>query len=116
MQHPQDLIHKRLALPALLHHKVPPTLLRDLDERVARHVLHTLVRLVHELEKLIDDRLEELPVRFEEARVLADDVHDVRGDDGLVVLAALDLAQTEKVLDDGDEEALFGLFVYRRGQ
>ena len=116
MQHPQDLIHKRLALPALLHHKVPPALLRDLDERVARHVLHALMRLVHELEELVDDRLKELPVRLEEARVLADDVHDVRGDDGLVVLAALDLAQAEEVLDDGDEEALFGLFVWKEGQ
>lgn len=52
----------------------------------------TFVSLVHELEQLVDDCLEELPVRFEEARVLADDIHDVRRDDRLVVLATLDLA------------------------
>ena len=38
---------------------------------------HTFVRLVHELEKFIYYGLQELPVRLEEARVLADDVHDV---------------------------------------
>ncbi len=32
--------------------------------------LHAGVRLVHELEQLVDDRLEELPVRTQEARVL----------------------------------------------
>ena len=48
--------------------------------------------LVHELEELVDDGLQELPVRLQESRVLADDVHDVGRDDGLVVLASLDLA------------------------
>jgi hypothetical protein len=66
--------------------------LRDLEEGVARHVLHAGVHLVHELEELVDDRLEELPVRAQEAWILPDDVHDVGGDDGLVVLAALHLA------------------------
>ena len=33
-----------------------------------------------------------------EARVLTDDVHDVRGNDGLVVLATLLLAQSEQFL------------------
>jgi hypothetical protein len=32
--------------------------------------LHAGVRLVHELEQLVDDRLEELPVVPQEARVL----------------------------------------------
>ena len=53
----------------------------------------TFVRLVHELEELVDDCLQELPVRLEEPRVLADDIHDIRRDDGLVVLPALDFAK-----------------------
>lgn len=32
---------------------------------------------VHELKQLVDDGLQELPVRSEEARVLAHNVHDV---------------------------------------
>ncbi len=35
--------------------EVALTLLRDLDESVAGHILDTIVRLVHELEKLVDD-------------------------------------------------------------
>ena len=38
-----------------------PTLHDDLDERITCHILDTLVTLVHELEQLVDDRLEELP-------------------------------------------------------
>lgn len=67
--------------------------------------------LVHELKELIDNRLEELPVRLEESRVLADNVHDVRGANGLVVLAALHLGQAEELLDDCHEEAFLGLLV-----
>lgn len=37
----------------------------------------TFVRLVHELEELVDNRLQELPVRLEEARILPNDIHDV---------------------------------------
>jgi hypothetical protein len=66
---------------------------------------------VHKLEELIDNRLEELPVRLEEPRVLADNVHDVRGADGLVVLAALHLGQAEELLDNCDQESLLGLLV-----
>lgn len=51
------------------------------------------MRLVHELEQLVDNRLEEPPVGPEEPGVLAHDVHDVGGDDGLVVLALLLLAK-----------------------
>lgn len=72
------------------------------------------MRLVHEFEELVDDRLQELPMRLQEARVLSDDVHNIGRDDGLVVLPALDLAQAQKVLDDGDQEALLLLLVYRR--
>ena len=73
----------------------------------------TLVTLVHKLEQLVDDRLEKLPMGLEEARVLADNVHDVGRDDSLVVLASLDLDEAEQVLDDLDKKALLGLLVHR---
>jgi hypothetical protein len=41
MQSSQDLVDERLMFSSLLHNKVPPTLLSNLDESVARHVLHT---------------------------------------------------------------------------
>ena len=53
---------------------------------------------MHELEELVDDRLEELPVLSQEARVLAHHVHDVRRNDRLVVLAPLRLAQPQQIL------------------
>mmetsp|Transcript_27650 Transcript_27650/g.70460 ORF Transcript_27650/g.70460 Transcript_27650/m.70460 type:complete len:1163 (-) Transcript_27650:210-3698(-) len=104
-----ELVDERHRLAHLQDHKLAPALLRNLEERVARHVLDPGVELVHELEELVDHRLQELPVRAQEARVLPDDVHDVGRDDGLVVLAALHLAQPEQVLDDGHEEALLVL-------
>lgn len=53
------------------------SLLGNLDERIAGHVLNTLVRLVREFEEFVNDSLEELPVRLEETRVLSNDVHDI---------------------------------------
>lgn len=53
---------------------------------------------MHELKKFVDDGFEELPVGSEKAWVLADDVHDVGGYDGLVVLSSLLLAQTQQIL------------------
>ena len=53
---------------------------------------------MHELKEFVDDGFEELPVCSEEARILADDVHDVGGDDGLVVLPSLLLAKTQEIL------------------
>ena len=54
---------------------------------------------VHELKELVDHRLQELPVGTQEAGVLAHDVHDVGGDDGLVVLPPLLLTQAQQVLE-----------------
>ena len=79
-------------LSRLLHYEMSPALLSDLDERVTGHILHTLVRFVHELEEFVHDRLQEFPMGFQEARVLTDDVHDIGGDDGFVVLSTFDLA------------------------
>ena len=72
----------------------------------------TFVRLVHKFKELVDDRLQELPVRLQEPRVLPNNVHDVGGTDSLVVFAALLLSKAEKVFDNGDQEALLGLFIY----
>lgn len=83
-------------------------LLRNLDERIAGHVLHTytlpqrlipkrennrrtFVSFVHKFEELVHDGFEEFPVRLEEARVLTNDVHDIGRDNGLVILASLHL-------------------------
>lgn len=41
VKRPQDLIDERLVLARLLHDEMPPTLLRNLNESVARHVLNT---------------------------------------------------------------------------
>lgn len=67
--------------------------------------------LVHELEKLIHDGLQKLPVCLEEARVLTNNVHDIGRNDGLVILPLLHLGETKKVFDYCDEEPFFGLFV-----
>mmetsp|Transcript_44080 Transcript_44080/g.103121 ORF Transcript_44080/g.103121 Transcript_44080/m.103121 type:complete len:669 (+) Transcript_44080:804-2810(+) len=104
-----QLIDEGHRLAHLQHHELAPALLRDLQEGVDRHVLHARMQLVHELEELVDHRLEELPVRAQKARVLAHYVHDVGGDDRFVVLASLHLAQPQQVLDHGDEESLLVL-------
>mmetsp|Transcript_13317 Transcript_13317/g.55784 ORF Transcript_13317/g.55784 Transcript_13317/m.55784 type:complete len:227 (+) Transcript_13317:1496-2176(+) len=71
------------------------------------------MRLMHEFEQLVDHRAQELPVRAQEARVLAHHVHDVRRDHRLVGLAARLLTQVEQIADDGDEETI--LLVFRHG-
>lgn len=53
---------------------------------------------VHELKQLVDHSFEELPVGSEKTWILANDVHDVGGYDGLVVLPSLLLTQTQQIL------------------
>ncbi len=53
---------------------------------------------MHELKEFVDHSFEELPVGSEEAWILPNDVHDVGGYDGLVVLSSLLLAQTQQIL------------------
>lgn len=53
---------------------------------------------MHELKELVHHRFEKLPMCSEEAWILAHDVHDVGGDDGLVVLSPLLLTQAQQVL------------------
>ena len=73
--------------------------------------VRTFVCLVHELEELVDDGFEELPVRLQESGVLTDDVHNVRCNNSLVVLPSFNLAQTQQILDNGHQEALLCLLV-----
>lgn len=54
---------------------------------------------MHELKKLVDDSLEELPVSSEKTRILANNVHDVRCYDGFVVLPSFLLTQAKQVLN-----------------
>mmetsp|Transcript_12875 Transcript_12875/g.43019 ORF Transcript_12875/g.43019 Transcript_12875/m.43019 type:complete len:204 (-) Transcript_12875:1335-1946(-) len=108
-----ELVGKGPRLARLLRHELALALLRNLQKRVAGHVLDARVQLVHKLKELVHHRLQELPVRAQEARVLADDVHNVRRDARLVILASFHLAQAQQVLDHGDEEAL--LLVFRHG-
>ena len=97
----EQLVYEGHHLPHLDLYKLPPALLRNLDEGVTRHVLHSLVGLVHELEKFVHDRLQEAPVGAEKAWILSHYVHDVGSDDGLVVLAFLLLTQSQQIFYDG---------------
>lgn len=49
---------------------------------------------------------------LEESRILANNVHNVTGDNGLVVLATLHLSKSKKVLDDRDQESLLCLLIH----
>jgi hypothetical protein len=100
MEKAQNLINKGFLFTRLLHNEMTATFLRDLDESIASHILDTFVGLVHKFKEFVDNSLQELPVGFEEAGVLSDNVHDIRSDNGFVVLSALDFAETEQVLDN----------------
>lgn len=75
-------------------------------------IMRTFMRLMHELEKLIDNGLQELPMSLEETRVLSDNVHDVGCNDGLVVFASFNLTKSKEILDNRDKEALLGFLVF----
>ena len=64
-------------------HKLSTASLGDLQECLTSHILNAWVRFFHELEKLVHDRLQELPVFSEKVRILAHDVHYVGGNDSL---------------------------------
>lgn len=59
---------------------------------------------MHELKEFVDDSLKELPVGAQESWVLAHDVHDVGGDDGLVVLASFLLTQAQQILEHNHQD------------
>lgn len=107
--------------------------MRNLDESITSHILYSLVGLVRKLKQFVDYSLKKLPVRLEETRVLADNVHNIgrtatdRGQSVkaksakternlhycLVVLASLHFGQTQQIFDDGHQESLFRLLVHR---
>mmetsp|Transcript_13038 Transcript_13038/g.37524 ORF Transcript_13038/g.37524 Transcript_13038/m.37524 type:complete len:393 (+) Transcript_13038:661-1839(+) len=103
---PDNLLDEGHLLALLIRHELPLALLADLEEGVDGHLLHTRKVFVHELEQLEQHGLEELPVRSQEARVLANDVHDVARDYGLVLFSSLQLAQRQQVLNHRDQESL----------
>ena len=61
----------------MYHTPYPVHLYRQLSVQNRRIKKLTFVGFMHELEELVDDSLEEFPVRLEESWVLADNVHDV---------------------------------------
>lgn len=54
--------------------KLPLAFLADLQECFARHVLDAWMGLMHELEQLVDNCLQKLPVVAQESRILADHI------------------------------------------
>ena len=76
----------------------------------------TFVRFMHEFEQLVNDCLQELPVRLEESRILADDIHDIGSYDGLVVFTTFNFAETEQILDDRDQESLLRFLIWQLHQ
>lgn len=108
----ENLIDKWRDLLRLLQHEVASALLGDLNKGIASHILDTVVCLVHELKQLVDDGLQKLPVRLQKAGVLSNNIHNVGGHNGLVVLASLHLAEAQELFDDSDQETLLGIFVY----
>lgn len=57
---------------------------------------------MHELEEFVNDSLEELPMSSEEARILANNIHDVGSNDRLVVLPSFHFTQSQQVFDYRD--------------
>lgn len=55
----------------------------------------TFVRFVHELEELVHDSLQKLPMGLEEPWILSDDVHNVGGYDGFVVFTSFEFDKAE---------------------
>ena len=49
---------------------------------------------------------------LQETRILSDNVHDIRRNDGLVVLATFNFAEAEKILDDRHQETFLRLLIY----
>jgi hypothetical protein len=95
MQETQNFIHKRFLLSGLLHYKVSTAFLCNLNESVTGHILYTLMGFVHELKELVYNSFQKLPVRLQESRVLTDDVHNVGGNDSLVILSTFDLTKSQ---------------------
>lgn len=67
---------------------------------------------MHELEILVDDGFKKFPVGLQKSRILSDDVHDITGDDCLIILPSFIFAKAEKILNDGHEKAFLCFLVH----
>lgn len=63
---------------------------------------NTFVSFMHELEQLVDDRLQELPVSLEEPWILANNVHNVACNHSFVVLTPNHLGKAQQFLYEID--------------
>lgn len=71
---------------------------------------------MHELKELVHNSFQELPVGSKKTRVLANNVHDVRGDDGLVVFSSLLLTETQQILKQTPKDSHLGLMLSLMGE
>lgn len=69
--------------------------LGDFQVGLAGHVLHAWMTLMHKLMQLVHNCLQEGPVVDQEAGELANDIHDVRGDERLRILSLALFAEIE---------------------
>jgi hypothetical protein len=66
---------------------------------------------MHEFKKFVDDSFEKFPVSLEETWILAYDIHDIAGDDGLVIFSSNHLCESEQFLNEINKEPFFSLFI-----
>lgn len=92
---PDDLSHVGFVLVELHLHKLIGSALGYFKECIAGHFHDSRKLFLHKLKELLDNCLQECPVASQESRILSDNVHDAGGNDGLVVLALLRLAQLQ---------------------
>mmetsp|Transcript_17460 Transcript_17460/g.52463 ORF Transcript_17460/g.52463 Transcript_17460/m.52463 type:complete len:275 (+) Transcript_17460:1421-2245(+) len=108
----KQLRDERLVFLDLLHNELAPALVRNFQECVASHVLYTRMCLMHELEQLVDDRLQKLPMSTQELWILANHIHDVGCDHCLVVLAASHFAEIQQVTDHCHQKSILLLLLH----
>ena len=107
-----DCLDKGFGITVINLHEHLLSKLCNLQVGLAGHVLNTWVALVHKFVQFVHDCLEEGPVVDKEAGELADNVHDVGGDEGLGVLSHRLLAEIEELLDDSAEELVFPINIH----
>ena len=67
---------------------------------------------MHKLKELIDNGLEELPMRLEKAGILSNNIHDVAGHHSLVVFSSLHLGKTKQIFDNCYQKSLLCLLIH----
>ena len=112
LQAADDVVDEGLSVPVINSHEHLLCQLRDLEVGLTGHVLHTWVRLVHKLVELVHHCLQEGPVIDEEVGELADNVHDVRSDEGFRVLRRALLTKIQQLFDHGAQELVLTLHIH----